>query len=117
MSKSRRSARRRHRRNHHTGRRKSALRRNIVGKLIVFVQFILSCVFFGTVWYSGLLPAGYLAVLGGVLLLLFGVLFVVQFLKNRIYIAGMIISVLISIALGFGAFYMVRANQMMADVG
>lgn len=117
MSKSRYPARRRHRRNHHTGRWKSALGRNIAGKLIVFVQFILSCVFFGTVWYSGLLPAGYLAVLGGVLLLLFGVLLGVQFLRNRIYIAGMVISVLISIALGFGIFYMVRANQMMVDVG
>lgn len=117
MSRSRHSSRQRRRRNHHTGKRKSTLRKNIAGKLIVLAQLILSCVFFGTVWYSGLLPAGYLAALGGVLLVLFGVLFGVQFLRNGIYIAGMIISVLISIALGFGIFYMVRANQMMSDVG
>lgn len=116
MSKTRQSAHRRRRRKQHS-KRKSGLSRHLAGKVIVLIQLLMSIGFVGAVWYSGLIPGGYLAALSGMLLLLFGVLFGLQFIRSKAYIAGVIISVLISMLLGVGIFYMVRTSQMMADVG
>ena len=44
-------------------------------------------------------PGSYIAVLSVTLLVLFGVLFGLQFLKNKVYIVGIVFSILISIAL------------------
>lgn len=118
MSKSRsRHSVQRRRRRRRSSKKYSSLKRNLTGKIIVLIQFILSCVFAGTVWYSGLIPAGYLAALLLSLLVIAGVLFGLQFIRSKIYIVGIVLSVLISIALAVGTFYMIRANQMMSDVG
>ena len=107
-----------HRRNEHhsshgsrrSGGRKKAGTRNLAGKLILLVQL-------GVVWNSGMVPGKYLAALFGVLILLFGAFFALQFLKSKVYILGIVLSIIIDIVLAFGIYYMLEANQMLADVG
>ena len=103
---------------HHShGKKSTAVTRNLSGKLITLVQLLLTVVFIAVLWDSGMVPGRYLGALFVVLIILFGIMFGLQFLKNKIYILGIVLSVLISIALGFGTFYLVQANQMLADVG
>ena len=96
---------------------KEILMRHWGGKVAVLIQLLLSIVFGAAVWYSGFVPGIYLAALYLMLLVLFGVLLGLQFVRNKIYIAGILISVLISAALAAGSYFMIRTNQMMSDVG
>ena len=64
-----------------------------------------------------MVPGKYLAALFGVLILLFGAFFALQFLKSKVYILGIVLSIIIDIVLAFGIYYMLEANQMLADVG
>lgn len=116
MSTTRHSAHRRRRKRQHS-KKYNRLKRNLAGKLIVLLQLIMSSIFVGAVCYSGLVPVSYLVALSVVLVLLFGILFGLQFIRSNVYIAGIVISVLASMALAVGAFFMVRTSQMMSDVG
>lgn len=114
-----------HRRNGHhnsyrgkrSGRGKKAGTRNLAGKLILLAQLLLSVILLAVVWNSGMVPGKYPAVLFVVLILLFGALFALQFLKSKVYILGIVLSIIIDIVLVFGIYYMLEANQMLADVG
>lgn len=108
----------RRRKNHHSHRKNSsAVTRNLPGKLITLVQLLMTVIFIALLWDSGMAPGKYLAALFAVLFILFGIMFGLQFLRNKIYILGIILSVLISIVLGIGTYYLVRANQLLVNVG
>lgn len=102
---------------HHHGKNGRAVTRNLPGKLITLVQLLMTVIFVALLWNSGMVPGKYLAAFAIVLFVLFGVMFGLQFLRSKIYILGIVLSVLISIGLGFGSYYLTRANQMLADVG
>ncbi len=103
---------------HHShGKNSRAATRNLPGKLITLVQLLMTVIFIALLWSSGMVPGQYLGALIVVLFVLFGIMFGLQFLRSKIYILGMVLSVLISIGLGFGSYYLSRANQMLADVG
>ena len=103
---------------HHShGKNGRAVTRNLPGKLITLVQLLMTVIFVALLWNSGMVPGKYLAAFAIVLFVLFGVMFGLQFLRSKIYILGIVLSVLISIGLGFGSYYLTRANQMLADVG
>lgn len=91
--------------------------KNLAGKLITLIQLVLSAVLIAVLWTSGLVPGKYMAALVAVLLLLFGVFFGLQFIKNKIYILGIVLSIIVDIILGFGIYYMMQTNQMLSDVG
>lgn len=118
MNKSKKSIQRRRRRRRRT-KRHSIRTRNLTGKVIILIQFVLSCVCVGVVYYSGLIPVSGLVIMIMLLLLLVAGLFGLQFIRHNIciYISSMVVSVLISTILIVGIFYMIRANQMMSDVG
>ena len=101
----------------HSGHGKYAKVKNLPGKLLVLIQLLMTVLFIVVVWSGGMVPGKYLAVLTIVLFVLFGALFAMQYLKSRIYILGTAISLLISLGLGVASFYMLRADQMLADVG
>ena len=114
-----------HRRNGHhsshsgkrSGNKRKAGTRNLPGKLILLVQLLLSVILLAVVWNSGLVPGKYLIALFAVMVLLFGAFFALQFLKSKVYILGIVLSIIIDIVLAFGIYYMLEANQMLADVG
>ena len=96
---------------------KSFLLRNRAGKLILLIQLVLTGVFLAVVWNSALLPGRYLAALAAVLIGLFIVLFGMQFLRSRIFILGIVLSILIDAVLGLGAYYVGKTSQLLDDVG
>lgn len=91
--------------------------KHMIEKLIVLVQLLLSVVFIMVAWDSGLLPVKYVAAVSVLLLVLFGICFGMQYIKNKAHIVGVVLSVLISIALAFGNVYLSKANNLLKDVG
>lgn len=91
--------------------------KNLPGKLLVLIQLLMTVFFIVVVSSSGMIPGRYLTVLIIVLVVLFGALFGMQYLKSKIYILGIVISLIISLILGAGSFYMLKADQMLANVG
>ncbi len=89
----------------------------MAGKLITLIQLILAVGLIAVIWNSGLLPTKYLVAIIVVLLILFGVTFGLQYVKNKAYIVGIVISIILSILQAIGIVYMMKADKLMADVG
>ena len=96
---------------------KSKSGKNIVGKIITLIQLLLAVGLIAVIWNSGMVPMKYMIVIIVGLLVLFGVTFGLQFVKNKIYIVGIVISILLSIIQAAGIVYMLKADKLMADVG
>ena len=90
---------------------------HMAGKLITLIQLILAVGLIAVIWNSGLLPTKYLVAIIIVLLILFGVTFGLQYVKNKVYIVGIVLSIILSILQVIGIVYMLKADKLMADVG
>ncbi len=90
---------------------------HMAGKLITLIQLILAVGLIVVIWNSGLVPTKYLVEIIVVLLILFGVTFGLQYVKNKAYIVGIVISIILSILQAIGIVYMMKADKLMADVG
>ncbi len=97
--------------------KKEKKRVHSVGIAIAGIQLIISVLFLALLWRGGLIPAAYIVALGLVLLVLEAVTMGLQFVKGRIHLAGIVLSLLISAVLVFGAVYLYRADRLLADVG
>ena len=89
----------------------------MAGKMITLIQLILAVGLIAVIWNSGLLPTKYLVAIIVVLLIMFGVTFGLQYVKNKAYIVGIVISIILSILQAIGIVYMMKADKLMADVG
>lgn len=90
---------------------------HMAGKLITLIQLILAVGLIAVIWNSGLVPTKYLVAIIIVLLILFGVTFGLQYVKNKVYIVGIALSIILSILQAIGIVYMLKADKLMADVG
>lgn len=90
---------------------------HMAGKLITLIQLILAVGLIAVIWNSGLVPTKYLVEIIIVLLILFGVTFGLQYVKNKVYIVGIVLSIILSILQAIGIVYMLKADKLMADVG
>lgn len=90
---------------------------HMAGKLITLIQLILAVGLIAVIWNSGLVPMKYLVAIIIVLLILFGVTFGLQYVKNKVYIVGIVLSIILSILQAIGVVYMMKADKLMADVG
>ena len=90
---------------------------HMAGKLITLIQLILAVGLIAVIWNSGLVPIKYLVAIIIVLLILFGVTFGLQYVKNKVYIVGIVLSIILSILQVIGIVYMLKADKLMADVG
>lgn len=91
--------------------------RHMAGKLITLIQLILAVGLIAVIWNGGLVPTKYLVAIIVVLLILFGVTFGLQYVKNKVYIVGIVLSIILSIFQVIGIVYMLKADKLMADVG
>ncbi|RHS80827.1 hypothetical protein DW790_10975 [Firmicutes bacterium AM31-12AC] len=89
----------------------------MAGKLITLIQLILAVGLIAVIWNSGLVPTKYLVAIIIVLLILFGVTFGLQYVKNKIYIVGIVLSIILSILQAIGIVYILKADKLMSDVG
>ncbi|PWJ51552.1 LCP family protein [Faecalicatena contorta] len=87
------------------------------GKLLTLLQLVLSAGLLVVTWNSGVLPMKYIVILSVVMLLLFGVTFGLQYLNNKVYILGIVLSIIISAGMAVGIVYMLKADKLMKDVG
>ena len=90
---------------------------HMAGKLITLIQLILAVGLIAVIWNSGLVPTKYLVAIIIVLLILFGVTFGLQYVKNKVYIVRIVLSIILSILQAIGIVYMLKADKLMADVG
>lgn len=90
---------------------------HMAGKLITLIQLIFAVGLIAVIWNSGLVPTKYLVAIIIVLLILFGVTFGLQYVKNKVYIVGIVLSIILSILQVIGIVYMLKADKLMADVG
>lgn len=90
---------------------------HMAGKVITLIQLILAVGLIAVIWNSGLVPTKYLVAIIIVLLILFGVTFGLQYVKNKVYIVGIVLSIILSILQAIGIVYMLKADKLMADVG
>ena len=90
---------------------------HMAGKLITLIQLILAVGLIAVIWNSGLVPTKYLVAIIIILLILFGVTFGLQYVKNKVYIVGIVLSIILSILQAIGIVYMLKADKLMADVG
>lgn len=91
--------------------------KNIIGKIITLIQLAISAGMIVLLWNSGMIPTSYMAAIAGLLLILFGITFGLQFIKNKIKMAGMVISLLITLCLAAGIVAFSEADQALEHVG
>ena len=80
------------------------------------IQAVASVVFMGTVFMLNMLPGRYVAAIGAMLLLLCSAVLVSQYYSRKKGIAGKVISVLISICLIAGSYYIAKGNSTLNDI-
>ncbi|MFV0363938.1 MAG: LCP family protein [Suipraeoptans sp.] len=112
-----------HRGRRHTGNHATRVEKSqgsdvgrFIGRVVSIIQLMVSAAFVLVLWNSGLLPSKYLIAVAAVLVVLFIVTFVLQFPKNRAFIVGIVISVIISITLGLGLYYLSTTNSMLEEI-
>lgn len=85
--------------------------------MIAVIQLLISVIFVGILFNSGMIPMKYLAAGAVVLLLLFALTFGMQYIRNKIHIVGIVLSILISAALAFGTYYFMNMHQAISNIG
>ncbi len=86
-----------------------------IGIILADIQLVLTFVFLGLLIMLNVLPFKYLIVIILILLFFVGYAFLSQLTKNyRLF--GKILSVIISIVLAFGSYYLVQTGSMISDI-
>lgn len=91
--------------------------KHVFGKLIAVLQLLVSVIFIAILYNSGMFPLKYLAAGGAVLLVLFGITFGMQYIRNKAHIIGIVLSLIISIALGCGLYYFTNMRNAISNIG
>lgn len=94
---------------------KKRKKRHTAGKIIAVIQAILSLFVLGVLFILNILPMMYLGLIALVLVLLWVFAFFSQFTRKS-HIPGKIESVLISIALIFGSYYLLITQNMLSQI-
>ena len=90
--------------------------RHLAGKIIVLIQVVLSAMLLLSISRSGLLPENYFIILAVILGVLAVFNMLLQFLKSKIFILGIIISILVSVFSGLGVAGVQSAVQLMDEI-
>ena len=97
--------------------RNKSLPFHMAGKIITLVQLILALVLAGFAWSTKLIPMKYVILLAVILLMLFAITFGLQFIRSKLYIFGVILSIIISLAQIVGLLAVAKANKAIDNVG
>ena len=90
---------------------------NLPGKIITLVGLAISIFFYIALWNSNMVPMRYLTIVGMILLLVSVCCIAIQFCKSKVYIVGIVISVLFSLILGTAGYVLHRVNTALDRVG
>ena len=92
-------------------------RRALSRKLITLFQLETLAGLMGAFLLNKMLPMKYMAIIGGVLFVMWLICFGMQFIKKRVHLLGLVLSIILSVSQFAGIFYVTMANQLMEDVG
>lgn len=92
-------------------------RNALMRKMIVLLQLITLLGLTASVLMNNLLPVKYVAVIAGGLFGMWLICFGMQFLKNRIHLLGVVLSIVLSVAQFTGLFYVDMAGDLLDHVG
>ncbi len=87
-----------------------------IGVVLGVIQAVASVVFMIALFVLDMLPVKYLAIIAGLLLIALLIVFTSQLLSNKKGIAGKIFSVLMSVILAVGSFYIFKANGTVSEI-
>lgn len=87
-----------------------------IGLILCGIQLVASIVFITALFVLNLLPMKYLSIIIGALLLLWLIPLSNQLISKKKAAAGKAISVLMTIVLAFGTFYILKTNGMLKDI-
>ena len=107
--------RRRHRGSHQYYDEKRG--KHTLGKVLAVIQLLISVIFVGILFNSGMIPMKYLAAGAAVLFVLFALTFGLQFARSKVNLIGVILSILISAALAFGTYYFMNMHKAISNLG
>lgn len=92
--------------------------RNIfLRKMITLLQLVTLAGLVAAFLLNKMLPMKYLAMAAGVLFVMWLICFGLQFVKSKVHLAGVVLSIILSIAQFAGIFYLSMANNLMDDIG
>lgn len=92
-------------------------RRALLRKMITLFQLVTLLGFAASLMLNKMIPMKYLAAGAGVLFVLWIICFLLQFVKNRVHLLGIFLSIILSISQFAGIFYVTKANELMDKVG
>ncbi len=95
--------------------RNNRISRNI-GLVLVAIQAVASVVLMATLFMLNMLPGRYIAIIGAVLFLLCCAILVSQYYSRKKGIIGKVISVLISVCLIAGSYYIAKGHSTLNDI-
>ena len=87
-----------------------------IGVVLGVIQAVASVVFMIALCVLDMLPVKYLAIIAGLLLIALLIVFTSQLLSKKKGIAGKIFSVLMSVILAVGSFYIFKANGTVSEI-
>nr|WP_243426851.1 LCP family protein [Mediterraneibacter glycyrrhizinilyticus] len=99
----------------HQEEKKNKISRN-VGLGIAAVQLIATIVFMAGVFMLNMLPTTYVVVISILLLLFWGIILASQFFSKKNAVTGKVISVLITIILIIGSYFLFKASDTISDI-
>ena len=92
-------------------------RRVLIRKMITILQMETLLGLIGALLLNKMLPMKFIGIIAGVLFVLWIICFALQFVKKRVHLAGVVLSIILSISQFAGMFYVVKANELMDMVG
>lgn len=87
-----------------------------IGLVLALIELISSIVFVVSLLFLNMLPEKYLAILSGVLLIIFLLLLLSELKAKKYGIASKILSVLMSAVLLFGSYYVTKTNSTIEEI-
>lgn len=87
-----------------------------VGIILAVIMAVAAIIFMAGVVVLNMLPMKYIMVMGVLLLILWLIVLLSQLLSKKNSIAGKVLSIIMSIALLFGSFYLFKTNGMVKEI-
>ena len=95
--------------------KKNRVSRN-VGLAIAAVQLIATIVFMAGVFVLNMLPTAYVAAIGILLLLFWGIILASQFFSKKNAITGKVVSILITVILIIGSYFLFKTSGTISNI-
>ena len=92
-------------------------RNALLRKMITMLQLVTLLGLVAALLLNKMLPMKYLAVIAGVLFVLWVICFGMQFIRSRVHLLAVFLSIVLSIVQFAGIFYIAKANELMDKVG